>query len=301
MKDLIIVGGGPAGLTAGLYAMRAGLSCTLYEKQFVGGQAATTNEIENYPGFPGGIGGPELSMQMAEQAQNMGLDIQYDEVTALSLRGEVKTVHLGMRSEQAKSVILCMGAMPRLLGVAGEDRFRGRGVSYCATCDGAFYKGKDVAVIGGGDTAAEDALYLSRFAHRVTVIHRRDQFRAARHLVLRMEKTENINILYDTVVDEIVGSEKINSLSLRNARTQETTVQPVDGVFVAVGILPLTELVKGELELDAGGYIVAGEDTRTSEACVYAAGDVRTKPLRQVICAASDGAVALTMAQGDIL
>lgn len=299
MLDTLIIGGGPAGLTAGIYLMRAGLSCALYEKQFCGGQAATTNVIENYPGFVDGIGGPELSMNMAEQAQKLGLEIRYDEITQVDLTGEVKRVTAGGNVVEARSVILCMGATPRMLGLADEERLRGRGVSYCATCDGAFYKGKEVCVVGGGNTAAEDALYLARFAKKVTVVHRRDAFRAARLLVERMKNTPNIDIVYDSVVESICGEQKLESMTLRNVKTGQTLTQPVDGLFIAVGMEPHTELLNGQVELE-NGYIRAGEDTRTSVPLVYAAGDIRTKPLRQVVCAASDGAVAAAMAQMDL-
>lgn len=300
MLDSIIIGGGPAGLTAGLYLLRAGLRCALFERQFCGGQAATTNVIENYPGFPQGIGGPELSMNMAEQAQSLGLDIRYDEVERVELAGETKRVFAAGKELAAHSVILCMGATPRPLGLADEERLRGRGVSYCATCDGALYRGRDVVVAGGGNTAAEDALYLSRFARRVVIVHRRDAFRAARALVDRMEKTANIDIVYDHVVESIAGGQKLEEVALRNVKTGSVRALAADGLFVAVGMEPKTELVRGQVELADGGYIRAGEDTRTSLPLVYAAGDIRTKPLRQVVCAAADGAVAASMAALDL-
>lgn len=299
MLDSVIIGGGPAGLTAGIYLLRAGLTCALYERQFCGGQAATTNVIENFPGFPKGIGGPELSMNMAEQAQNLGLDIRYDEVERVELAGEVKRIFAAGKEVQARSVILCMGATPRHLGVADEERLLGRGVSYCATCDGALYRGRHVVVVGGGDTAAEDALYLSRFAQSVTIVHRRDAFRAAHALVVRMEKTPNIDIVYDHVVESLGGGQKLEEVALRGVKTGSIRVIPADGLFVAVGMEPKTALVEGQLELQ-NGYILAGEDTKTSLPLVYAAGDIRTKPLRQVICAAADGAVAASQAALDL-
>ncbi|MGI5884758.1 MAG: thioredoxin-disulfide reductase [Candidatus Spyradocola sp.] len=299
MLDSVIIGGGPAGLTAGIYLMRAGLTCALYERQFCGGQAATTNVIENFPGFPKGIGGPELSMNMAEQAQNLGLDIRYDEVERVELAGEVKRIFAAGKEVQARSVILCMGATPRHLGVADEERLLGRGVSYCATCDGALYRDRHVVVVGGGDTAAEDALYLSRFAQSVTIVHRRDAFRAAHALVVRMEKTPNIDIVYDHVVESLGGGQKLEEVALRGVKTGSIRVIPADGLFVAVGMEPKTALVEGQLELQ-NGYILAGEDTKTSLPLVYAAGDIRTKPLRQVICAAADGAVAASQAALDL-
>lgn len=299
MLDTLIIGGGPAGLTAGIYLMRAGLSCALYEKQFCGGQAATTNVIENYPGFAQGIGGPELSMAMAEQAQALGLNIHYDEITQLGLRGSVKYAVAGGNRVEARSVILCTGAVPRPLGLDNEERLRGRGVSYCATCDGAFYRGKEVCVVGGGDTAAEDALYLARFAKRVTLVHRRDTLRAAKVLAERIKAMPNIDICYDSVVESIAGVQRLERVTIRGVKDGTTHVLPVDGLFIAVGMEPQTGLFGDQLELEKG-YVRAGEDTRTSVALVYAAGDVRTKPLRQVICAASDGAVAAAMAQMDL-
>ena len=299
MFDSIIIGGGPAGLTAGIYLMRAGLSCVLFEKQFCGGQAATTNVIENYPGFVDGVGGPELSMNMMEQATKLGLEVRYDEITEVHLTDEEKYVIAAGKKVEAKTVILCMGATPRPLGVAEEDRLRGRGVSYCATCDGALYRGKHVCVVGGGNTAAEYALYLARVAERVAVVHRRDNFRAAKVLVERMKNTPNIDIYTDCVVESISGTMKLENIVLKNVKDESLCTLQMDGLFVAVGMEPQTALVEGQLELE-GGYIKAGEDTRTSVKDVYAAGDIRTKPLRQVVCAASDGAVAATMAQMDI-
>ena len=299
MLDAIIIGGGPAGLTAGIYLMRAGLSCVLYEKQFCGGQAATTNVIENYPGFVDGIGGPELSMNMMEQAIKLGLEVRYDEITEVRLTDEEKYVVAGGKREDARTVILCMGATPRPLGVADEDRLRGRGISYCATCDGAFYRGKDVCVVGGGNTAAEDALYLARFAKKVTVVHRRDSFRAAKVLVERMLNTPNVDIYMENVVESISGTQKLEKIVLKNVKDGSEHTLDMDGLFIAVGMEPQTALVEGQVELE-NGYIKAGEDTRTSVRGVYAAGDLRTKPLRQVVCAASDGAVAATMAQMDL-
>jgi len=299
MLDAIIIGGGPAGLTAGIYLMRAGLTCALYEKQFCGGQAATTNVIENYPGFVDGIGGPELSMNMMEQATKLGLEVRYDEITEVKLTDDEKYVVAGGEKVEAKSIILCMGATPRPLGVNDEERLRGRGVSYCATCDGAFYRGKKVCVVGGGNTAAEDALYLARFAESVTVVHRRDRFRAAKVLVERMHKTANIDICMESVVKSISGAQKLERIVLKNVRDDTERELEMDGLFIAVGMEPQTALVEEQIELE-NGYVKAGEDTRTSVRGVYAAGDLRTKPLRQVVCAASDGAVAATMAQMDI-
>lgn len=301
MLDVAIIGGGPAGLTAGLYAARAGLSCELFEGGFPGGQQATTNLVENYPGFPEGIGGPELSMAMQGQAERFGLRIRYDRVERVELQANPKRLFTVDGQVEARTVILCMGATPRPLGAPGEDRLRGRGVSYCATCDGAFYKGKDVAVVGGGDTAAEDALFLARIANSVTVIHRRDSFRAAKVLVRRMEEMKNIRFAYDTVVEEFLGQTALEGLRLKNLRSGQESRLPVAGVFVAVGNVPGSELVRGQVALDEGGYVLAGEDTHSSVPGVFAAGDIRKKPLRQIVCAVSDGAVAAGAAQQALL
>ncbi len=299
MLDLAIIGGGPAGLTAGLYAARAQLACALFEQGFPGGQQATTNLVENYPGFAEGIGGPELSMAMQAQAERFGLEIRYGGVEKAELAGPVKLLYSGGERIEARAVILCMGASPRELGVPGEQEFRGRGVSYCATCDGAFFRGKRVAVVGGGDTAAEDALFLANLAEEVTVIHRRDSFRAAAVLVSRMQNTKNIRFAYDTVVEEITGGERVQSLRLNNVKTNEKTELAVDGVFIAVGSVPGSALVSDAVTLNDGGFVLAGEDCRTNLPFVYAAGDLRAKPLRQIVCAVSDGAVAVHSAQED--
>lgn len=295
--DIAVIGGGPAGLTAGLYAARAGKSAVLLEGNFPGGQQATTNLIQNYPGFPEGIGGPELSQKMLEQAQGFGLELRYDAVEALALAGDKKVVTLvGGATLTARAVILCMGATPRALGVDGEDRLRGRGVSYCATCDGAFYRGKDVAVIGGGDTAVEDALFLAGLAKSVTLIHRRDALRAVGEGVERLKTLANVKFVLETTVSSILGEQAVRGIRIMDIHTHTETELPVDGVFVAVGTQPATELVKEQLKLDPAGYILAGEDTKTSIPNVFAAGDLRQKPLRQILCAAADGAVAATAA-----
>lgn len=291
--DIAIVGGGPAGLTAGLYAARAGFRCVLIERGFAGGQASTTDRLENYPGFPSGIGGPELMMAFEEQAAHFGMEEKYAEAVKMSLDGEVKTISLEGEAVRARAVILCLGANRRALGVPGEAENAGRGVSYCATCDGAFYRGKHVAVIGGGDTAIEDAAYLARES-KVTLIHRRDRLRAQGAAVRRLEENKNVRFLLSATVSEIARAG--DGLVLRTHTDGKTETLPVDGVFVAVGTQPLTGCVSGQVEMDDQGYIVAGEDTRTSLPGVFAAGDCRKKPLRQVVTAAADGAVAAHMA-----
>ena len=252
--------------------MRAGLSCALYEKQFCGGQAATTNWIENYPGFPDGIGGPELSMAMAEQAQKLGLEICYDEITELHLTDTERYAIAGGKRIDARTVVLCMGATPRPLGLAEEERLRGRGVSYCATCDGAFFRGKEVCVVGGGDTAMEDALYLARFASKVTIIHRRDSFRAAQALVRRVQQTSNVKILYHTVVKALRGEERLEEIVVQNTLSGAESAFRTQGLFVAVGTVPQTELLAGQLALQEG-YVIAGEEHPNQRArCICCGG-----------------------------
>lgn len=292
MLDLIIVGGGPAGLNAALYAARAGLDAVLFEKMFAGGQMMTTTTFENYIGFPNGVAAVDLALNMEEQAKNAGAKILYEEIESVELGGKVKKVKTAGGEYEAKTVILCTGAEPRTLGVDGEDRLRGMGVSYCATCDGAFFKGKEVAVVGGGDTALEDALFLSRYCNKIYLIHRRESFRGAKVLENKVRETANIELVLDTVVEKIEGEDTVTAVLMRNVKTDECKELNVDGVFVAVGTKPNTELFDGQLELD-GGYVAAGEDAVTSLPGVYAAGDVRKKPLRQVITAAADGAVAV--------
>lgn len=296
MIDVMIIGGGPAGMTAGLYAARRGLKASVFERLMVGGQASTTNIIENYPGHPDGIGGPELMMAFQQQAEAAGCEVRYDAIESLELKGDVKRAHTPEGEIEARACILCMGAQPRKLDVPGEELFRGRGVSYCATCDGAFYRGKKVLVVGGGNTAAEDALYLAGLCEKVYVAHRRDELRADAASAARMAQTPNIEMLWSTVVTEFAGGRALERAQLKQLKTGQTSELEIAGAFIAVGQTPLNDLVKGQLELDEAGFIVAGEDTATAIPGVFAAGDIRTKPLRQVVTAASDGAVAASMA-----
>ena len=289
MYDVAIIGGGPAGLTAGLYAARAGWKTVLLERGLPGGQAATTDRLENYPGFPEGIGGPELMMAFCDQAARFGMETRYAGVKKID--PNLKRLTLDDGSEiAARALIVALGATPRKLDVPGETENIGRGVSYCATCDGAFYRGKRVAVVGGGDTAVEDALYLSRFAH-VTLIHRRDRLRAMGTQVEKLRADENVDMLLSATVSRIERTG--DGLVLHLSTGQELAV---DGVFVAVGVEPQTGLVADVLALDEAGYILAGEDTRTSVLGIFAAGDCRKKPLRQVSTAVGDGATAAYMA-----
>ena len=290
--DTIIIGGGPGGYTAALYAARAGFSALVLEKLSPGGQMATTDQIDNYPGFPQGVNGFELALEMQKGAQRFGAQTELAEVLQVDLRGPVKEVVTQKETYRAPTVVLATGASPRELGLPGERELRGRGVSYCATCDGMFYRGKTVAVVGGGNTAAADVLYLSRLCEKVYLIHRRDQLRASRVYLEPLKQAENVEILWDSQVTELLYGETLTGIKVRNKKTGETRELSLDGLFLAVGQLPNTQLFQGQVELDAAGYVVADETTRTNLPGVFAVGDLRQKPLRQVVTAAADGAVA---------
>lgn len=293
--DILIVGGGPAGLTAGIYASRAGMHSIVLESGFAGGQASTTDRIENYPGFPEGVGGMELMMAFEQQYGRLGGgEVRYDGVQSLNLEEKTAVTAAG-EVISARAVILCMGAEPRKLGVPGEVELTGQGVSYCATCDGMFFRGKTVAVVGGGDTAVEDAAYLKRLA-TVKVIHRRDELRAASRAGEALMADPDVEKLLSHTVEKIERQDGRLLLTLKDLKNAQQRTLAVDGLFVAVGTQPRTELVRGQLALDGAGYVVAGEDTRTEIPGVFAAGDLRARPLKQVITAAADGAVAATMA-----
>lgn len=291
--DLMIIGGGPAGLSAGLYAARARLSAAVLTDG--GGQVTSTSEIENYLGIEN-IDGFELDRLFTEHAVKMGAKIIRGRAEALSDGGEIKTIKTRDGELSARAVILAMGATHRELGLESERRLFGSGVSYCATCDGAFFRGKTVAVVGGGDTALADALYLSNIASHVYLIHRRDAFRASPFLVERAESKGNIRFIMSTVVEEIYGEDRVKGLKLKNVSNGNIGMIDADGVFVAVGIRPNSAIAEGIVGLDGSGFIKAGEDCRTDRAGFFAAGDIRTKPLRQIICAVSDGAVAVESA-----
>ena len=291
LYDTMIVGGGPAGLTAALYAGRAGHTTVLFEKMFVGGQAVTTYEIENYPGVPA-VSGPELVQKMEEQTKLFGVTTIHEEVVSLSLEGKVKTVTTTNGQYQGKTVILTTGARPKMLEVPGEQEFWGRGVSVCATCDGAFYKGKVAAVVGGGNTAMENAIFLSKFCKMVYLIHRRDTLRGEKSLMNRLEALPNVSFVWDTVVEKILGDKVVAGVGLRRVKTGETSILPVDGVFVSIGVQPNSGLAQDVLETDAYGYLVTDQNMCTRIPGVYAAGDARRTPLRQIVTAAADGAVA---------
>lgn len=295
--DTIIVGGGPAGYSAALYAVRAGLDTLVLERMGAGGQMALTHDIDNYPGFDKGIDGLTLGMQMQAGAERFGAKTEYAELTSVALEGEVKRLETAAGSFLARTVILATGANPRELGLTGEAAFLGRGVHYCAHCDGRFYKDKTVMVIGGGNSAVSDALYLSRLAKKVYLVHRRDTLRATKIYHEPLMKAENVEFLGNTVLDEILGETRVSGGKLQNVRTGEMREVEVDGIFISIGRQPATAFLGGQLALDEAGYIVADETTKTSVAGVFAAGDVRTKALRQVVTAAADGAVAAHFAE----
>lgn len=292
MYDVIIAGAGPAGLTAAIYAARGGLSTLVLERAFSGGQMAISHTIENYPGFTEDMPGSLLANNMHLQAEKMGAEIRNEDIKSVSLEGPEKKVITSKGEYTGRTVILAMGATPRKLGIPGEEQFIGSGVSYCATCDGAFFKGSDVAVIGGGNTALEDALYLAKFCPKIYLVHRRDKFRAQRALVRTAEQTENIEFVLDSVPEEIRGEFTADTVVVKNTKTGETRDLAVKGVFVAVGQQPTTALVKGIVNLTEAGYIDADEDCRTNIDGVFCAGDIRRKQVRQIVTAAADGAVA---------
>ena len=289
--DMVILGGGPGGYTAALYAARSGLDVLVLEKLSAGGQMALTSQIDNYPGFPEGIDGFELGMKFQEQAERFGAKTEYAEVRALDLQASPKVLHTSEGDFYARTVVIATGAGARKLGLPGEERLTGRGVGYCAHCDGMFYRGKTVAVIGGGNSAAAEALYLSRIAKKVILIHRRDSLRATKVYHEPLKKLGNLEFRWNSAVTELLGEERLRGVRVKNLVSGEEEALEVDGIFVSIGRKPATELLEGQLELE-NGYIVADESTQTSIPGVYAVGDVRTKALRQILTAASDGANA---------
>ena len=297
MHDVIIVGGGPAGFSAALYSSRAKLDTLLIEKMFSGGQMATTDLMENYPGFEEPISGAELASHMEKQAKRFGTVVVNENVVELNLDEKVKIVKTSNNVYKSKTVILCMGAFPKELGLPREKELRGAGVSYCATCDGFFYKDRKVAVIGGGDTAAEDAIYLSRMCKKVYIVHRRDSLRAIKLLQNEIFNKKNIEIIWDSVVEDINGQLGVESIKLKNVKTDSFSNLEVDGMFVAVGYIPSTQLVEGKVHLDENKYIITDEKMQTNMKGVFAAGDIRKKVLRQVVTATSDGAIAASVAE----
>ena len=295
--DMIIVGGGPGGYTAALYAARAGLDVLLIERLSAGGQMNLTDQIDNYPGFPEGVDGFQLSMNMQQQAERFGAATKYAEVMSLELDGKEKTVKTNEGIYKAKTVVISTGAGPRQLGVDRENEMIGRGVGYCAHCDGMFYRGKTVAIVGGGNSAAAEALYLSRIAKEVILIHRRDSLRATQIYHKPLQEASNIRFLWGSQVVELLGEEILEGVMVENLKTGVRERLDVQGLFVSIGRRPATELVKDRLTLDGAGYIMAGEDTKTNIPGVYAVGDVRTKQLRQIVTAVADGAMAAHVAE----
>ncbi|MBN1643435.1 MAG: thioredoxin-disulfide reductase [Dehalococcoidales bacterium] len=295
--DVIIVGGGPAGLTAGLYSSRAGLNSLLIEKGLFGGQITYAERVENFPGFHQGISGMELGERMQEQATKYGLKTMLAEVTGLEIHNDAKTVKTTDGDFTGKAIILAGGAKRINLSVPGENKLTGKGVSYCAVCDGAFFRDKEVAVVGGGDTAVTEALHLVHFASRVTVIHRRNQLRASRVLQEKAFAESRINFLWDTVVQSIEGTDNVKSIKVSNVKTKASSVLQTDGVFVSIGSKPDTDYLKHILPLDESGHIVTNEKMETPVAGILAAGDIRHNSARQAITAAGDGATAAIYAQ----
>jgi len=296
VHKLIVVGGGPAGLSAALYAARAALSPLVFTGKDLGGQAASTSTIENYPGFPDGVGGTEISELFHKQAERFGAKFMFDRVTAVDLSQRPFTVNTDSGVFQTESLILATGSSPNHLNVPGEDRLMNNGVSYCATCDGWFFKDKHVVVVGGGDSAFEEGILLTHYANQVEIIHRRDEFRAGAILLERAEKNEKIHFVYSSVVEEIIGEEKVEAVRLRNVKTGEETVRPTDGVFIFVGHTPNTQLYQGQVEMDAKGYVVVDKLMQTSVPGVFAAGEVADPHFRQVATSVGMGAGAAIQA-----
>ncbi len=307
--DLVIIGGGPAGLTAGIYAARARMNVVLYEKAATGGQVIVSDWIENYPGFPEGVSGYDLGDKMLNQAKNLGLPIEYEDITAIEVDGEKKVVHLGTKKTvTAKAVIIASGASPRKLNV-GEEKFMSKGVSFCATCDGPFFRDKTVVAVGGGDTAVQESIFLTRFAKKVYLVHRRNELRAAKILQERAFKNEKIEFVWDSVVSGMDGFFSVENVKVKNVKTGEEKNIKADGCFIWVGINPNIDFLKNSLnsesnikagkslKMDDGGFIYTNERMETSIAGIFAAGDVRTTPLKQIATAVGDAAIAAMSAE----
>ena len=297
MRDVIIIGSGPAGLTAAIYAGRANLRPLVISGLEQGGQVTLTNDLENFPGFPDGVSGFEIYQLFEKQATRFGAEMLYDVVQSVDLTGEVKIVKTATETFQARVVIIATGSTPKRLGLPGEDKYIGKGVSYCATCDGFFFTGKQVVVVGGGNSALDEGLFLTRFAEKVTIIHRRDRLRADAILQERALKHEKMAFIWDTVVEEIVGDTAVTHLRLKNVKSGESSVFPVDGVFVFIGHKPNTELFAGQVQLDETGYIETDRRTHTNVPGVLACGDVQDSIYRQAITAAASGCTAAIEAE----
>lgn len=298
--DVVIIGGGGSGLTAALYTSRANLSTILFEKLTPGGQIAVTDLVENYPGYPEGITGPEIAMKMEEQAKKYGTQVMYEEVKTVVKKDKRFEITTSSGTYVAKAVILAAGASFRMLNVPNEKELIGRGVSYCATCDGAFFKGKELVVVGGGDSALQEGLFLTRFAAKVTVIHRRDKLRASPILQERAKKDPKITFVWDTVVEKVLGDKKVTGVQLKNLKTNETRDFTTDGMFVFVGHDPNSSFIKGFVDLDEHGYVTTGENLQTSVSGVFAAGEIRVGAVKQLVAAAGEGCEAALAAQAYI-
>lgn len=297
ITDVIIIGGGPGGYTAALYSARANLKTVVIEKLSSGGQMATTSQVDNYPGFEEGVNGFELGEKMRQGAERFGVETLFAEVESVDLNAELKVIHTSEGDYFARTVILATGANPREMGLEEEQKLKGRGVAYCATCDGMFYRNKTVVVVGGGNTAVADALFLSKICNKVYLVHRRDQLRASKSYMSALKQSLNIEFIWNAKVKEILHDKKVTGIVAEDIESGDAIKVACDGVFVAIGRIPNTDLFKGQIELDDGGYIVADETTRTNLPGVFAVGDVRTKPLRQIVTATADGAVASKFAE----
>ncbi|MBF0467446.1 MAG: thioredoxin-disulfide reductase [Desulfamplus sp.] len=294
--DLVIVGGGPAGLTAGIYAARARMNVVLYEKAAPGGQVIVSDWIENYPGFPDGISGYDLGEKMLNQAKNLGLNIEIEDVTSIQVDGEIKTVNLGKKSVSTKTVIIVSGASPKKLNI-GESQFMGKGVSFCATCDGPFFRDKTVVAVGGGDTAVQESIFLTKFVKKLYLIHRRGELRATKILQERAHKNDKIEIVWDSVVSGMDGLFAVENVRVRNIKTGEEKDIKAQGCFIWIGITPNTAFLGDVLKMDDGGFIYTNENMETSVPGIFAAGDVRTTPLKQIVTAVGDAAIAVMSAE----
>ncbi len=294
--DMIIIGGGPGGYTAALYAARAGLHTLVLEQLSAGGQMALTSQIDNYPGFPQGVDGFELAEKMQKGAQRFGAETQLAQVLSADLTAEPKAVSTSEGIFYGRTVVIATGATPKKLGIDREEELTGRGVNYCAHCDGMFYRGKTVVVVGGGNSAAADALHLSRLCKKVIVVHRRDTLRATKVYHEPLQKAENVEFWWNSTVSRLYGGEKLTAVAVKDLQTGEEAEIPCDGIFISIGRTPATALVEGQLVLDSAGYVMADESTRTNIAGVFAVGDVRAKTLRQIVTAVADGANAAQFA-----
>lgn len=295
--DIIILGGGPAGYTAALYATRAGLDTILIERMSAGGQMALTGDIDNYPGFEEGINGFALGMKMQQSAERFGAKTKYAEATAVDFSEKIKKIETSKGDFLGKAVVISTGANPRELGINGEKELIGKGIHYCAHCDGRFYKDKTVIVVGGGNSAVADALYLSRLAKKVYIVHRRDTLRATKIYMEPLFKAENVEFVWNSTISDFITDNRIVGANVKNIKTETVTDIACDGIFINIGRKPASEFLADSVQIDKNGYIIADESTRTNVAGVYAVGDVRTKALRQIVTAVADGAVAIHYAE----